>query len=249
MERLQPTLKDRILLRIPAYFSHWEERFSVDEQCGLGVKDIYKNGIHIRRAFTSKLWCPPQERRFVKPEYTPPFAVGRCVDISDGDYKRVLIDHEGQADYVIKIFGFANIYRGEGAQQKAERMATRIAAIYEVIDRTSGFRILPNRMFAAPYSEAYPDEFAVFEVQQRGLFADRWAYFDPKRAKRIDRQIAEGYKRYHAITVPELLRRGLVTPDFFDPKEIADHMTLYVAWDIVSNRLVARDVVDAIYDK
>ncbi len=242
------TFRDKLLLRVPDRLSRFEERYGAHPQKEIGIKDIYKNGLHIRRAFTSDLWSS-KPRQYVEDEFTPSFAVGKCIDISDGDYKTVMIDYDGHSDYVIKRFGWANIYRGEDAKQKAEKAARQIAAIYKVIDETSGFHIIPNEVFAFPYSDAYPNAVTVYEKQQRGIFVDHWSIFEPHEARRIDQAIEEGIKRYHKVTVPTLLKRGLVTPNVFNPTQIADHITLYVSWDLISNLLVARDVVDAVYER
>jgi|GEM_PF-5768723 len=245
MERLQ-TIKNKILAQIPDRFSRYKETYGVLPRAEFGVKDVYRNGIHIHQAPISELWFK-HPKRWVEPEATPPFARGKCVEISDGDYKTVMIDEGGNSDKVIKVFSFANVYRGEDARENAEEAARRIAGIYRVIDQTTGFHILPNRVFADQYSIARPDIYAVFEVQQRGIFVDHWSVLSPKEAQRVDRDIKKGYDRYTEVTKPELLRQGLVTPSAFLPSDIKDHLLLYVAWDMVTNQLVAKDVVDAVF--
>ncbi len=157
-----------------------------------------------------------------------------------------MIDQDGQSDYVIKRFGFWNSYQSKDAQLRAERAAKKISQIYDVINATSGFAILPNRVFAAPYNIAYPNGYVVYEEQQRGIFGSHWSFFDPKTARKIDQEIKRGYERFDNVTIPELERRGLIKRDFWGL--IKDHLTLYVSWDFITNQLVARDVVDAVTD-
>ena len=231
---------------LPLVSSTYEERWGSRAygSIQLPLREVLRDGEVIGVALTAH---PVELRKpnFLEPEYCPPFAIGRCMDISDGDYKTVVIDRGGTSDHVIKRFNHS--YRDAQAWEMAKEAAERVAGIYQTIEETSRLHILPFDVFPGYYSNYDRNTVCVYEKQRRGIFCDPALVLSSKEVDRVQQEMDIAAEEFYKKTMPELVKRKLVHPDRYGYGEISEHIALSVSWDLISQRIVANDVVDRVY--
>lgn len=224
-------------LRDFARLSNYEEVYlEASPKNPLPIKRNYKNGRLIGGALLAYPLLPP---RYLDPSHAPSFAIGKCKIIGSGDYKLVVADHDGQSDKVIK-FAYG-MYRGVGAEIKAEAVVSKMQQIYQIANE-----IYPGIALPADWIvEKVNDIYQILEIQQRAFVYDIHL-FDPKTAERLDHEAnriaIEGTRRLKA----ELLKRGLAKPNrLLYRQDITDYLSLTeIHFDLITNRLVSLDIVD-----
>lgn len=206
---------------------------------GLIRRELFPNSQTLRLA-TQKENLPSH---YELPKMTPPFAEGRCLIIGGGDYKTVMVDNDGKSDSVIKRYDM-HTYRGAGAQEKAIAAAHKIEAILEVLRKICGKQYyLPSEVKAAPISLSAPNDFAVYELQQRGVFVAPSELFDSQKVARLAEEGRAVDERFRTVALPELKRRGLI-PNHLQEVSSESRGFYPKKWDLLSQSLVVDDVID-----
>lgn len=213
------------------------------------AKVILKDGGKIIIVRTSLYWGPSE---FIDPLYAPDFANGRCIDLSDGDYKTVLADEDGQSSTVIKRYG-AHTYWGDYAQERAETASEKLNRIYGVIMEICPQFILPTDRFVhqMPYYQKVrrllQEGWAVFERQQRAIFISPWLTEEPKEAERIEKEAKSLSSRYHKKIAKELIRRGICQRDNDFLNVDLEELNFCLRYDYLTRTLVADDIIDSVH--
>jgi hypothetical protein len=206
------------------------------------TKAVIRNGILVGEA--ALIGPVRADRGYVSPRERPGFAVGRCINISSGDFKAVIIDHDGQADYVIKKY-HRHEYRGDGAREKARAALKKINAIYEVIEEICPQFVLPTERFIyhVPATQDREEGWAVYEKQQRAIFSSPWLSEEPEVADRITREIGSLSYKYHKKIVSELIRRGICKKEG-DGSVAMQEIRFGLAYDARTRSLKEDDIID-----
>lgn len=226
-------------LRVPQLSTPQYEELYLDgeDERNIAVKIIYKNGQEIAKRGLATPWLG---KRFIEPQYTPGFAVGRCQVIGGGDYKTVLADHDGNSDQVIKLYHSLS-YEGAGAQSKAEAAARKLKAIHEVASEVAPGYLLPSR-FGTEYRAG---RHQVIEIQQRAEPVPI-EYFDAPTYEKLRAEADDLAMNKTALVEQELLKRGIsrIHPLV---REIGDQFGFTeIHWDLITQHLVSLDFVDYI---
>src|SRR5207249_597503 len=107
-------------------------------------------------------------------------------------------------------------------------------AVYQtILDTFDGKYILPYEMRACPYSNAYPDDMTVYEIQKRAILTDPYLALPPKEAAKAYAEGTKASDKFRKIVRPKLHKQGIDGYFTFIPSY----------WDLVTDRLVAIDVI------
>lgn len=209
------------------------------------AKAVLKDNQVIALASTFRFWWP---RRFVEPLYVPSFAKGRCVNLTDGGYKVVIADEDGDSDTVIKRYGY-HTYWGLQAQEKASVAATKLNQIYDVMMGICPQHILPTERFVHPMPYIMGDEegWAVFERQKRAIFADPWLFEEPQVAERIEKDSIRLADKYHKKIVEKLIKQGICQVEPYSKILDFAEMNFNLKYDCLTRMLVADDIIDFVH--
>lgn len=206
------------------------------------AKAVLRDGQVIAIEKTARLWSP---RECVDPLYVPDFAKGRCIDLSNGDYKTVLADEDGRSYTVIKRYSY-HTYWGVYAQERAQVAAAKLNQMYEVMMNICPQHILPTERFThpMPYILKGEEGWAVFEKQQRALFSSPWLFESPKTAERMEKDARRLSNKYHKKIVSELLRRGICQRDPNNNRMNLSELNFCLRYDVLTQTLVVDDIID-----
>lgn len=187
------------------------------------------------------------DKRYFNPRYQPLFAVGRCIDISDGDYKTVYIDQDGNSDYVIKKYDY-HTYRGEKAWERAEAAGKKMRSIFNLLHQLCGPYVLPNEIIV----DQVPGDdneivWGVYEKQQRAIFCSPWLFGVEEAGKRWE-EAKKASKKLNPIIKRELIRRGICRWDSaWGGIDFAEMHFDPASWDARTNHFVADDIIDYVH--
>ena len=120
--------------------------------------------------------------------------------------------------------------------------ANRIGAIYDALREICGKQhLLPEKLFASPYSWYRSNEFCVYGVQQREVLVSPWLVLPPSEAERRVFEANKVWGISNKLALPTLRGRGLVHP--------ADRVNGVgpTHFDLVSRNMVAIDVLDYVF--
>ncbi len=186
--------------------------------------------------------------KFLSPTDVPGFAVGRCVDLTDGDYKSVMIDQDGQSDTVIKRY-WRHTYWGDGAQDRAEAAANKIDQMYAVMGSICPDYLLPTQRFTyqMPDLRDGKEGWGVFERQQRAIFASPWLCEDPKTAEEIVKAGHDLSYKYHKKIGKALIKEGICQRAPFGKGVDLSELGFCLSYDAVTRSLKENDIIDYVH--
>lgn len=209
------------------------------------TKAVLKDGLLLATTSLLNYWQP---KEFIDPLYVPGFAVGNCVNISNGDYKTVLIDRGGQSDTVIKRYQ-VHTYWGSNAEDRAEAAKSKLDKMYAVMEDICPQLLLPTERFVYPMPYIFRNEegWGVFERQQRALFTSPWLCEEPKIAEEIVEAQMRLSNRYHKKIASALIKAGICKRASYSRSVALEELCFGVAYDARTRSLREHDIIDYLH--